>query len=176
MGFRRSCAFPMRCGFAATHGRCILVPIRAARRHATRACGALLSRQCSGIPRRAEENASRMGRFPHAWRRGREAEGGGLLNRYRVFKPYRGFESLRLRQPLTTQFFAVPKTRRHLCPSVQVMCPLSQQFRPRKSSLVGLQYAHAAGLYYSARRFACQGLDQGQWTIHCGRAMGGTLL
>jgi hypothetical protein len=34
------------------------------------------------------------------WRRGRVAEGGGLLNRYRVVKPYRGFESLRLRQPL----------------------------------------------------------------------------
>jgi hypothetical protein len=31
-------------------------------------------------------------------RRGRVAEGGGLLNRYRVVKPYRGFESLRLRQ------------------------------------------------------------------------------
>ena len=28
------------------------------------------------------------------------AEGGGLLNRYRVVKPYRGFESLRLRQLL----------------------------------------------------------------------------
>ena len=28
---------------------------------------------------------------------GREAEGGGLLNRYRVEKPYRGFESLPLR-------------------------------------------------------------------------------
>jgi hypothetical protein len=28
------------------------------------------------------------------------AEGGGLLNRYRVVKPYRGFESLRLRQAL----------------------------------------------------------------------------
>jgi hypothetical protein len=39
-----------------------------------------------------------MRRFPHAWRRGREAEGGGLLNRYRVITPYRGFESLRLRQ------------------------------------------------------------------------------
>ena len=26
------------------------------------------------------------------------AEGGGLLNRYRVVKPYRGFESLRLRK------------------------------------------------------------------------------
>src|SRR5258706_2400490 len=31
-------------------------------------------------------------------RRGRVAEGGGLLNRYTVLKPYPGFESLRLRQ------------------------------------------------------------------------------
>jgi hypothetical protein len=31
-------------------------------------------------------------------RDGREAEGGGLLNRYRVVKLYRGFESLSLRQ------------------------------------------------------------------------------
>src|SRR6185437_5323265 len=30
---------------------------------------------------------------------GREAEGGGLLNRYTVEKPYRGFESLRHRHP-----------------------------------------------------------------------------
>ena len=30
------------------------------------------------------------------------AEGGGLLNRYRVVKPYRGFESLRLRQICAT--------------------------------------------------------------------------
>src|SRR5579872_7032016 len=29
---------------------------------------------------------------------GRESEGGGLLNRYTVEKPYRGFESLRHRQ------------------------------------------------------------------------------
>ena len=31
------------------------------------------------------------------------AEGGGLLNRYRVVKPYRGFESLRLRQFIFVQ-------------------------------------------------------------------------
>ena len=31
-------------------------------------------------------------------RRGRVAEGGGLLNRYTAQKPYRGFESPRLRQ------------------------------------------------------------------------------
>jgi hypothetical protein len=35
--------------------------------------------------------------FPRVRRRGRAAEGGGLLNRYRVVKPYRGFESPRLR-------------------------------------------------------------------------------
>src|SRR5580704_490900 len=38
--------------------------------------------------------------YPPEWRRGRVAEGGGLLNRYRVVKPYRGFESLRLRHIL----------------------------------------------------------------------------
>ena len=44
-------------------------------------------------------DASGICRHAHcAGRRGREAEGGGLLNRYRVVKLYRGFESLRLRQ------------------------------------------------------------------------------
>src|SRR5690349_14717468 len=37
--------------------------------------------------------------YPRYWRCGRVAEGGGLLNRYRLVKAYRGFESLRLRQP-----------------------------------------------------------------------------
>src|SRR5579883_2878159 len=37
------------------------------------------------------------------WCCGREAEGGGLLNRYTVEKPYRGFESLRHRHPLLTR-------------------------------------------------------------------------
>ena len=41
----------------------------------------------------------RVGHIGLDRRRGRVAEGGGLLNRYRVVKPYRGFESLRLRQP-----------------------------------------------------------------------------
>src|SRR5450432_3783890 len=47
---------------------------------------------------------------------GRVAEGGGLLNRYRVVKPYRGFESLRLRQsrtelrtPLAADFTPIPR-------------------------------------------------------------------
>src|SRR4051794_10982297 len=39
-------------------------------------------------------------------RRGREAEGGGLLNRYTGFNPYRGLESLRLRQLIETITFS----------------------------------------------------------------------
>src|SRR5437868_8829628 len=38
---------------------------------------------------------------------GRVAEGGGLLNRYRVVKPYRGFESLRLRQNTNLRYRAI---------------------------------------------------------------------
>src|SRR6266481_7228812 len=52
--------------------------------------GNLESVACGSPPRRA---------YPPQWSCGREAEGGGLLNRYRVVKPYRGFESLRLRHP-----------------------------------------------------------------------------
>ena len=47
------------------------------------------SAACGWPPRRA---------YPPYRSCGRVAEGGGLLNRYRVVKPYRGFESLRLRQ------------------------------------------------------------------------------
>jgi hypothetical protein len=53
----------------------------------------LKSAACGLPPRRAYRPYRRCGRV---------AEGGGLLNRYRVVKPYRGFESLRLRQPLIT--------------------------------------------------------------------------
>src|SRR2546430_17338641 len=53
--------------------------------------GNLESVACGSPPRRA---------YPPQWSCGRVAEGGGLLNRYRVVKPYRGFESLRLRHPL----------------------------------------------------------------------------
>ena len=53
-------------------------------------CGSRESVACGGPPRRA---------YPPYRRCGRVAEGGGLLNRYRVVKPYRGFESLRLRHP-----------------------------------------------------------------------------
>src|SRR5438552_3094822 len=48
------------------------------------------SAACGSPPRRAYRPYRRCGRV---------AEGGGLLNRYRVVKPYRGFESLRLRHP-----------------------------------------------------------------------------
>src|SRR6185436_12151537 len=42
-------------------------------------------------------SAPQAGNFLPRWSGGRAAEGGGLLNRYRVEKPYRGFESLPLR-------------------------------------------------------------------------------
>ena len=49
------------------------------------------ARSCYCLARRA---------YPPRRRRGRVAEGGGLLNRYTLVKAYRGFESLRLRQPI----------------------------------------------------------------------------
>ena len=55
--------------------------------------GGLESAACGSRPRRAYRPYRSCGRV---------AEGGGLLNRYRVVKPYRGFESLRLRQFYTT--------------------------------------------------------------------------
>src|SRR3981081_3652336 len=50
--------------------------------------GSVESVACGSPPRRAYRPQRSCGRV---------AEGGGLLNRYRVVKPYRGFESLRLR-------------------------------------------------------------------------------
>jgi hypothetical protein len=52
--------------------------------------GSEASAACGTPPRRAYRPQRSCGRV---------AEGGGLLNRYRVVKPYRGFESLRLRHP-----------------------------------------------------------------------------
>lgn len=43
--------------------------------------------------------------YPRSWSCGRVAEGGGLLNRYRLVKAYRGFESLRLRQSMVFRYF-----------------------------------------------------------------------
>src|SRR5947209_2584968 len=57
-----------------------------------------------------------VGHTDRSRRRGRVAEGGGLLNRYRVVKPYRGFESLRLRHPLVTRALSIlvpPANRAH---------------------------------------------------------------
>src|ERR1700761_8382102 len=58
-----------------------------------------------GEPARHSTSPAAMAYVPAPRRScGREAEGGGLLNRYTVEKPYRGFESLRLRQcPVRSQ-------------------------------------------------------------------------
>lgn len=45
-----------------------------------------------------EKTKSRGALHHKIWRDGRAAEGGGLLNRYTDLNPYRGFESLFLRQ------------------------------------------------------------------------------
>jgi hypothetical protein len=67
------------------------------------------------------------------------AEGGGLLNRYRVVKPYRGFESLRLRQhypvrdvrPGSRHTIDYPTSRN---PPSQIMtCPLMKVSETRKA-------------------------------------------
>jgi hypothetical protein len=58
--------------------------------------GSRASAACGTPPRRA---------YPPQRSCGRVAEGGGLLNRYRVVKPYRGFESLRLRQNIASACF-----------------------------------------------------------------------
>jgi hypothetical protein len=70
----------------------------------------------SGLALAIHITNSAPGDFQVAWRRsgytdhnpsrrdGREAEGGGLLNRYRVEKLYRGFESLSLRH----KFLLIP--------------------------------------------------------------------
>src|SRR5947209_8875787 len=65
--------------------------------------GNLESVACGSPPRRA---------YPPQWSCGREAEGGGLLNRYRVVKPYRGFESLRLRHLSVLWPCCCPTTKR----------------------------------------------------------------
>jgi hypothetical protein len=51
--------------------------------------------QKGALPATREASAGSVAEV--GWSCGREAEGGGLLNRYTVVKPYRGFESLRLR-------------------------------------------------------------------------------
>jgi hypothetical protein len=68
-----------------------------------RAAESLQSAACGSPPRRAYR--------PYR-RRGRVAEGGGLLNRYRVVKLYRGFESLRLRHfPIFKAFRLFPASK-----------------------------------------------------------------
>ncbi len=94
------------------------------------------SAACGTPPRRA---------YRPCWRCGRVAEGGGLLNRYRVVKPYRGFESLRLRQfsgliPATIVFpfsTALKAMEENPCPSQS--CKRGREFdsRPTPGSTAG---------------------------------------
>jgi hypothetical protein len=71
-----------------------------------------LARLCDGlfqVKERTDLNSAACGTapgraYPAYWRRGRVAEGGGLLNRYRLVKAYRGFESLRLRHAADKSF------------------------------------------------------------------------
>ena len=58
----------------------------------------------------------RVGHMRDIRRCGRVAEGGGLLNRYRVVKPYRGFESLRLRHPSPVWLSRASRGRRDAIP------------------------------------------------------------
>jgi hypothetical protein len=71
------------------------------RRSLDEGCARRRSTSARRFERRALAMAGGVGHMSRraVWcgRRGREAEGGGLLNRYRVVKLYRGFESLRLR-------------------------------------------------------------------------------
>src|SRR3984957_7456117 len=73
------------------------------KRHRRLDCGGWESP--SGLKLGYPESAACGSRLRRAYRPdrscGRVAEGGGLLNRYRVVKPYRGFESLRLRQKIS---------------------------------------------------------------------------
>src|SRR6266576_480308 len=52
---------------------------------------------CIGRVKGTKAAAKPLSSAPCSWRGGRVAEGGGLLNRYRALKPYRGFESPLLR-------------------------------------------------------------------------------
>ena len=80
----------------------------------------LQSAACGSARRRA---------YPRSWSCGRVAEGGGLLNRYRLVKAYRGFESLRLRQ--IRQARGDP---RHIIAKVRLCEGLPQIFHFRRSN------------------------------------------
>src|SRR5580700_9818569 len=96
-------------------------------------------------------DASGICRDAHcAGRRGREAEGGGLLNRYRVVKLYRGFESLRLRHDRHVndyKRYAQRRDLRHLC-SYPSAC-FEQTAVKRSSALPSEGTRELAGLYLS---------------------------
>src|SRR6266550_5128884 len=65
---------------------------------------------CIGRVKGTKAAAKPLSSAPCSWRGGRVAEGGGLLNRYRALKPYRGFES--------------PLLRAKECPMINGQCPM----------------------------------------------------
>jgi hypothetical protein len=70
---------------------------------------------------------------------GREAEGGGLLNRYTALKPYRGFESLRLRQyPLLETLYTDVRHRSRMC---------ENRVRPARVSTVHTKLEQSRGKF-----------------------------
>ncbi len=84
--------FVGRCSIQMSYSRVIL------KRHVCRARRRTSSASCSGSSlARARAFLYGAPAVQTAWRGGREAEGGGLLNRYTAQKLYRGFESLPLR-------------------------------------------------------------------------------
>lgn len=80
---------PSACAFAPKR---IRVALRKARVSHARSWREKALPRPSCLTEKSEKYTALRGR-----RRGREAEGGGLLNRYTGLYPYRGFESLRLR-------------------------------------------------------------------------------
>ena len=72
-------------------------------------------RQLASAPQDGKIVSLRLHRDFLLWSGGREAEGGGLLNRCTVEKPYRGFESLPLRQ--STETAECPENKRNISAS-----------------------------------------------------------
>lgn len=82
------------------------------------------------------------------------AEGGGLLNRYRLVKAYRGFESLRLRQsfPISCWDFLIICERKSARPYHEPQQSLSHQTRDIVSLICVKSFTAAVGNPACARR------------------------
>src|SRR6266568_4850595 len=94
---------------------------------------------------------------------GREAEGGGLLNRYRVVKPYRGFESLRLRHhisqcPDIADAFHEPNLRPHFRPHFLLALGLMRLNRKNETARACPHAPHTLTFGFSKSRKASAGI------------------